>query len=73
MTAGATLPALTYTLTGLVNGDTQTSAATGAPALTTTATSASAAGNYPIAAGAGKMTSTNYELTFTNGTLTVTQ
>ena len=45
--AGSVLPSLSATITGFVNGDTQT-AVTGQPALTTTATSSYPAGSYPI-------------------------
>jgi hypothetical protein len=68
MVAGAALPALTATYTGFVNGDTAASLDT-AVSLSTTATSASAAGNYPIvAAGAADG---NYTITFVNGTLRI--
>ena len=70
---GAAVPPLTYTMAGFVNGDTQATATTGAPSLTTTATAASAVGSYPITAAVGTLTSTNYTFTFVNGALTVTQ
>lgn len=73
MKHGAAVPALTYAMTGLVAGDTQQSATTGAPALTTTATSQSAAGSYPITATAGTLASANYAFTFVSGTMTVTK
>ena len=47
MTYGGT-PALTYTYTGLVNGDTS---ATFSGSLVTTATSSSNVGDYPITSG----------------------
>jgi len=68
---GDAIPALTYKLTGMVNGDSATTAATGVPTLSTTATKTSAAGSYPITVTAGKMLSANYTLNFVNGTLTV--
>lgn len=71
MTQGATLPKLNYTVTGLVNGNTSASALTGTPSLTTTATSASVAGSYPIDIAAGTLAASNYTLSYTNGTLTV--
>jgi hypothetical protein len=68
-------PALTFTVHGLVNGDTQAAVLTGAPTVTTTAVPASAPGPYPIKITAGSLaTNGNYTLTtFTNGTLTVTK
>jgi hypothetical protein len=68
MTYGGTVPALTYTYTGLVNGD---KAASFTGGLATTATSSSAAGNFAIAE--GKLAATgNYTIgTFNPGTLTI--
>ena len=68
MIYGAAVPALTYTYTGLVNGD------TGAPltgGLATTATSSSPVGTYPISL--GTLTATgNYTIgTFNDGALTI--
>jgi hypothetical protein len=68
---GTANPALTYVLTGFVGGDTQTSATTGAPALTTTATQTSALGTYPITITQGTLAAQNYTFTLVNGTLTV--
>ncbi len=64
------LPQLTYTVSGLVNGDTLASATTGVPALTTTADTTKS-GTYAIAITAGTLTASNYQLSFENGTLTV--
>jgi protocatechuate 3,4-dioxygenase beta subunit len=73
---GASLPALTFTLSGFVNGDTA-SVVSGSPTLTTTATSASGVGSYPITVtDAGSLSASNYDFPaadFVNGTLTVTQ
>jgi hypothetical protein len=71
MTKGAAVPALNFSLGGLVNGDTATTAKKGLPALMTTATSASKVGKYPITITAGDMTSKNYFFEFVNGTITV--
>jgi hypothetical protein len=60
MTQGGTVPTLTYTLTGFVNGDTAATAVTGAAILSTTATSASAPGNYPITFSKGTLAAKNY-------------
>ena len=69
MVYGGTVPALTYTYTGLVNGD---SSATFSGGLVTTATSSSGVGDYPITQGTLAATG-NYTIgTFNAGTLTVT-
>ncbi|MCW2496625.1 MBG domain-containing protein [Jatrophihabitans sp.] len=67
---GKANPTLTYTATGFVNGDT-TAAFTGAPAISTTATTTSAVGSYPITATLGTLRSQNYTFAFAPGTLTV--
>ena len=68
MAYGGTVPALTYTYTGLVNGDTS---ATFSGSLVTTATSSSNVGDYPITQGTLAATG-NYTIgTFNPGTLTV--
>jgi hypothetical protein len=71
MTYGAIVPALTYSIGGFVNGDTQATAAKGAPTLETTATSSSPVGSYPISIAAGTLTSSNYSFRFFSGTLTL--
>jgi len=68
---GAPLPKFTYAFAGFVNGDTA-AVATGAPVLSTTATSASPAGTYPITVAAGTLTAANYMLKLKPGTLTIT-
>ena len=65
---GAALPTLTYTSSGLVNGDTS-SVFTGA--LTTSATNGSGVGGYPINRGTFSA-GPNYTIAYTTGTLTVT-
>ena len=66
---GAANPTLTATYTGFVNGD--TAAQLDSPVvLATTATTASAAGTYPITASGAA--DANYTVTHVNGTLTVT-
>jgi hypothetical protein len=73
MTAGQAVPALTYTISGFVNGQTlATSGVNGSAACTTTATAASPAGTYPIVCTQGTLTATNYRFAFVAGTLTVT-
>jgi streptogramin lyase len=69
--SGSALPSFSATIAGFVNGDTQT-VVTGLPALTTTATSSSPAGSYPIVATLGTLAAANYSFTFGTGTLTIT-
>jgi hypothetical protein len=69
---GAANPSFTYTITGFVNGDTQASATSGAPSLTTSAITSSPAGNYAITAAVGNLSAANYTFLFVNGTLEVT-
>jgi streptogramin lyase len=66
----AALPSFTATISGFVNGDTST-VVTGLPALTTTATSSSPVGSYPISAALGTLAASNYSFTFGTGTLTI--
>ncbi len=70
-TYGAANPTFTYTITGFVNGQTQ-SVVSGSPSLTTTATLASPVGTYTITAAQGTLAAANYNFTFVNGTLTIT-
>lgn len=66
-----TIPPLTYTLSGFVNGDTA-SVVTGQASCSTTATSSSPAGTYPITCSAGSLTAQNYTVNRTvPGTLTL--
>ncbi len=64
------IPLLTATITGFVNGDPAT-VVTGLPVVTTTATSSSPPGSYPITATLGFLTAANYSFTFGTGTLTI--
>ncbi|SNS54399.1 filamentous hemagglutinin family N-terminal domain-containing protein [Noviherbaspirillum humi] len=69
---GSPTPTLTYSVTGLVNGDGLGMATSGAPALSTTASTNSSPGNYSINIAQGTLTSElGYNLAFTPGTLTV--
>ncbi|MDA1273734.1 MAG: immunoglobulin domain-containing protein [Verrucomicrobia bacterium] len=70
MRQSAAVPTLTATYTGFVNGDTAASLII-APTLTTTATSASPPGSYPITASGAA--SSNYTLLYESGALTVTE
>jgi gliding motility-associated-like protein len=68
--AGANNPALTYTITGFVNGD-NSSVVSGTPVLSTNGDNSSPAGNYPITITPGTLNAANYTFTMVNGTLTV--
>jgi RHS repeat-associated protein len=63
-------PMFTATITGLVNGD-SSDVVSGAPSLTSTATTTSPVGSYPIAAAQGTLAAANYNFTFVNGTLAI--
>ena len=73
--AGDPLPTFTYAITGFVNGDTQPSATTGAPKLTTTAPNNTTPGRYYILANVGTLAAKNYSFNqpsaATNGILTI--
>jgi len=69
---GATNPVFTASYSGFVNGDTNT-VLSGAPSLTTIATTNSPVGGYVITATNGTLSATNYSFSFTNGTLIVGQ
>ena len=70
---GEVNPSFTYTITGFVDGDNQSSAITGAPDLTTSVTTTSPAGTYSgaITAAIGTLASGKYEFSFENGSITV--
>lgn len=70
---GAANPPLSYTMTGFVNGETQATATSGQPGLSTTADAASPRGDYPITASIGSLTAANYSFSFLPGTLHVTK
>jgi hypothetical protein len=73
MAVGAALPAFTATYSGFVNGD-GAGVVSGSPSFTTTATSSSPAGTYPITPALGTLTAANYSFTtFVNGTLSIVQ
>jgi hypothetical protein len=67
---GAANPVFTANYSGFVNGDT-TAILSGAPMLSTTATTASPAGQYPITVTQGTLAAANYKFAFVDGTLTV--
>jgi gliding motility-associated-like protein len=68
-TYGATNPALAVTYTGFVNGDTQAGLST-QPTVSTTALTTSGVNTYPITASGA--VSSNYNISYTAGTLTIT-
>ena len=67
---GQAIPSFSYTPSGFVNGDTA-AVLSGTPSETTTATSSSAPGTYPITITQGTLTAANYAFNFVNGTLTI--
>jgi hypothetical protein len=69
---GADNPALSYSITGFLDGDTQANSTTGAPTLSTTALKASPAGDYPISVAAGSLASAGYTIVYAAATLSVT-
>ncbi len=71
-TYGSANPGLTYSIAGFVNGDTS-SVVSGAPILSTSATSSSPVGVYPITVSAGTLSAANYSFAFASGALTVTK
>jgi sugar lactone lactonase YvrE len=73
-TYGQPLPPLTYTISGFVNGDTQSSATSGVPSEGTAASSTSAPGAYPLVISQGSLVAANYSFTsFVPGVLTLQQ
>jgi hypothetical protein len=72
MIQGSSVPALTYTVTGFVNNDT-VSVVSGSATETTTATSSSPAGIYPITFSTEALTAANYTFAYVSGSLSVIQ
>ena len=73
-TYGQPLPPLTYTISGFVNGDTQSSATSGMPSEGTAASSTSAPGAYPVVISQGSLAAANYGFSsFVPGVLTLQQ
>ena len=70
---GQPIPSLTsdYTITGYVNSESSSVLNNTAPAISTTATSASAPGVYPITVSTGNLAATNYSFLYVPGTLTI--
>ena len=72
MNQGSAVPTLVPSYSGFQTGDTA-SVLSGAPTLSTTATSSSVAGTYPISVGVGTLTAADYVITAVNGTMSVVQ
>ena len=70
-TYGTANPTFTDIVTGFANGD-DDSVLSGAASLTTTATTNSPVGSYPITAAQGTLSAADYVFAFQNGALTVT-
>ena len=70
MVSGQALPSFSYTISGYGNGDPST-VVSGAATLTTTATSASTAGTYPITFASESLSASNYTFSYVSGTLTI--
>ena len=71
MVYGAALPSFSSTITGYVNGD-GPSVVSGSPSYTTSATTTSGVGHYPLTLGLGTLSAVNYTFQFTPSTVTVT-
>jgi len=71
-TYGTTPGPFSASFSGFVNSDT-VAVVSGAPSLTTTATSSSPVGSYTISAGDGTLAASNYSIMPRDGTLTITQ
>jgi subtilisin family serine protease len=69
---GQANPTLTASYGGFVNGDTA-AVVSGAPSLSTSASTTSPTGTYAISAGPGSLAAQDYAFQVVNGTLTVTQ
>jgi filamentous hemagglutinin family protein len=70
-TYGSALPSLAYTTSGLIDGDTVTTALSSLPQLTTSATIGSNAGSYGITFLNTLLSSLGYTVVTANGTLTI--
>ncbi len=70
MNSGGAMPTLTWSYSGFADGDTS-SVLSGAPILSTAATSVSPAGTYTIAISQGTLTAANYSFTFVSGQLII--
>jgi hypothetical protein len=67
---GQANPALTFTYSGFVNGDTA-AMLRGSPKLSTTAATSSSVGTFPITVSQGNLSAANYTFAFVNGAMAV--
>ncbi len=65
-------PSFAPNYSGFVNNDSATKSLTGLPLITTTATTSSPSGTYPLTISQGSLASASYNFIFVNGTLTIT-
>jgi hypothetical protein len=70
---GAANPSFAATMSGFVNGDTQSVVVTGKPSLIPNATAASNVGTYAIKTAQGTLNATDYIFAFLDGTLSIYQ
>jgi hypothetical protein len=68
---GLANPGLTASFSGFVNNE-DASVLSGAPSLSSSATTSSNVGDYPITVAAGTLAAANYQFSFHNGTLSIT-
>lgn len=71
VTYGQGIPPLTYAFGPLVNGDSISTAVSGAPALATAAAPSSNAGTYPITVSTGTLAASNYSFYYIGGNVVV--
>lgn len=72
MTYGSSIPTLTATYSGFVNGDTQATIVTTSATLSTSASSTSNVGTYSISTSGAVLNNSNYTISYVSGTLTIT-
>ncbi|MGV0963538.1 MAG: beta strand repeat-containing protein, partial [Polynucleobacter sp.] len=68
---GQANPVLTQTMDGFIDGDPSVANVTGSGVATTLATNLTGVGTYNIASSIGNLSSTNYDFSAVNGTLTI--
>jgi hypothetical protein len=73
MIFGGAVPAMTYAVSGLLNGDIVGAAIHGAPLITAAGGSTSPIGQYAITPAMGTLTAQNYSFRFKSGSLTITK
>lgn len=64
-------PAFSYASSGFRNADTAVAVLSGEPSYSTTATSVSTSGSFPISVSQGTLSAANYSLSFVDGTLAI--